>query len=124
MRLAVEQHAMTRATRYLEEQGFTDVEDVSRSSSWDLTCRLQDVEVHIEVKGTTTDGSHVNLTRNEVRHARDAGIRAGLFVLSHIELRRDAGQVHATGGSTHFRYPWVPTDTDLSALTYQYRVEK
>ena len=86
---AVELRAMEEAERYLLEAGW-EVTDVSgqRGLGYDLHCtRGDNEELHVEVKGTTTDGSEVTLTRNEVAHARERC--TALFVVSRIQVSYD-----------------------------------
>ena len=54
VRVAVEAHAMNRATGYYAKNW--DVEDVHGEESFDLRCTRPGVELHVEVKGTTTGG--------------------------------------------------------------------
>ncbi len=69
-RQAIEQHAMQEAINHYEEQGWS-VTDISATCSYDLFCkRNKGEELHVEVKGTTSDGQQILLTANEVEHAR------------------------------------------------------
>ena len=117
---AVELRAMEEAERCYREQGWK-VEDVSAAESYDLRCTRDGDELHVEVKGVTSDGSEVNLTRNEVEHARER--RTALFVLSHVEVSyADGGEPVASGGNARVLCPWRVDDGDLTALAYSYRV--
>ena len=65
------------------------MEDVSSHKSFDLLGRNPDgVEVHIEVKGTTSAGRTVSLTKGEADHARRFP-EVDLFVVHDIELTHD-----------------------------------
>ena len=123
---AVELRAMEEAERYLLEAGWT-VTDVSgkRGLGYDLHCTRGDEKaLHVEVKGTTTDGSEVTLTRNEVTHAREWRCDA-LFVLCHIDVRaRDGESPVASGGTPRILCPWGINDDDLTPLVYSYRLPK
>ena len=77
VKVAVEAHAMNAATDFYREDW--DVEDVHGTESYDLICRRHGEVKHVEVKGTTTDGTEVILTPNEVRHAREHRIRPCSF---------------------------------------------
>ena len=81
-KVAVEATAMNMATEFYSKAW--DVEDVHGTESYDLICRRGDEVKHVEVKGTTTDGSEVILTPNEVRHAQENPSTA-LFVVSNID---------------------------------------
>jgi Protein NO VEIN, C-terminal len=102
--VAVEALAMNRATEFYSKAW--DVEDVHGTESYDLICRRGDEIKHVEVKGTTTDGTEVILTPNEMRHAREFS-RTALFIVSDITVgRAEDGTVTATGGKHHRYDPW------------------
>ena len=116
---AVELRAMEVAARCYREKGWK-VEDVSATESYDLRCTRDGDELHVEVKGVTSDGSDVNLTRNEVEHARER--RTALFVLSHVEVSYTGDGPEASGGDARILCPWRVDDGDLTALAYSYRL--
>jgi Domain of unknown function (DUF3883) len=120
VKVAVEAYAMNAATEfYLEDW---DVEDVHGTESYDLICRHHGETKHVEVKGTTTDGSEVILTPNEVRHAREYPCTA-LFILSNITIERaDDGTVTAAGGDRNLFDPWPIDDGTLLPLGFRYQV--
>src|SRR5205823_943668 len=84
-RAAVEKHAMDLAIAYFSARWPT-VRDVSARCSFDLLCSAAERELRVEVKGTTSLGEHVVLTRREVEEALQPGY--ALFVVSEISLRR------------------------------------
>lgn len=111
---AVEAHAMNAATEFYS-QAWT-VEDVHGRESYDLRCRRGGQELRVEVKGTTTDGTEVILTPNEVGHARSYPHTA-LFILSNISLEKaHDGTVQATGGNRHVFDPWHIDDGTLTPI--------
>lgn len=70
-RKAVEQHAVATASVFYAAKGW-DVIDVSAACSYDLLCRRRSGEaLHVEVKGTVSDGARVMVTAGEVRHSRE-----------------------------------------------------
>lgn len=77
--VAIETLAVRRATDLFESEGWT-TEDVGSSASYDLRCRMGDRRLHVEVKGTTSRGEKIVLTRNEVAHARGTDATVALFV--------------------------------------------
>jgi hypothetical protein len=86
MRRAIEQYAMQKAKAFYEERGWK-VLDVSTTHSYDLLCKADDgEELHVEVKGTTSDGTQILLTANEVRHARDHYPKVALFILGKVQF--------------------------------------
>ena len=120
VKVAVEAHAMNAATEFYGKAW--KVEDVHGTESYDLICRRDSEVKHVEVKGTTTDGAEVILTRNEVRHAREYPCVA-LFVLSNITVERaEDGTVTATGGTRRIYAPWRLDDGILTPLGFRYQV--
>src|SRR5437879_6402374 len=64
-RRAIEQYAMEHAKAFYEEQRWSVV-NVSVTHSYDLLCTsATGKELHVEVKGTTSDGTQILLTANE-----------------------------------------------------------
>jgi Domain of unknown function (DUF3883) len=119
-KVAVEAHAMNMATEFCSKAW--DVEDVHGTESYDLICRDGDQVKHVEVKGTTTGGSEVILTPNEIRHAQEHPCIA-LYVISNIELERAGdGTVTATGGKQHCYDPWQLDEGTLIPLGFRYQV--
>jgi hypothetical protein len=118
---AVEAFAMNTATKFYREAGW-QVEDVHGSESYDLICSKDETSTHVEVKGTTGDGTEVILTYNEVKHAMGYSPVA-LFIVSKIVVRRDeTGAVIAAGGETRQYDPWIISDGTLKAIGYKYQV--
>ncbi len=120
---AVEQRAMEEAMRHYESNGWDVVDVSSQRVGYDIRCTRGNHELHIEVKGVSSDGSEVNLTRNEVEHARECSDSV-LFVLSNIEVSyADDGSPVATDGQARILHPWrVDDDGELTARTYSYRL--
>jgi hypothetical protein len=114
-RRVIELRAMEAATEHLTSAGW-EVEDVSATRSYDLhACRGAD-ELHVEVKGTTGDGTAVLLTPNEVALARDKHPATALVVVSDVALTEaDDGSPQAEGGSLAMIEPWDP---DLAGDLY------
>lgn len=115
-RRAVERHAVDIASQHLEARGY-DVEDVGDHASFDLLCHREGERLDVEVKGTTTAGEAVILTRNEVEHARTA--TTSLIVVDSIVLHEDGS---TSGGTLRRIDEWVPEDDDLTATVYRYSV--
>ncbi|HET6312781.1 MAG TPA: DUF3883 domain-containing protein [Chloroflexia bacterium] len=124
-RRAIELHAMNFAIEYYIARGW-HVEDVSATMSYDLRCTqptLDDTdELHVEVKGTTSRGSGVLLTPNEVIHARTYS-NVALCIVSEIIVTRNADQLPiATGGTMRIIYPWDINVGQLTAVGYEYTI--
>jgi hypothetical protein len=119
-RKAVELHAMQIARTHLESEGWT-VEDTSSTKPYDFHCTRGDVELFVEVKGTTSLGTSVLLTRNEVEHHKSVHPQNALAVVARIDLS-GPGKNMASGGQLHFVSPWRIIDEDLKVLAYTYSV--
>lgn len=119
VRRAIEQYAMREATAYYEGQGWT-VTDVSSMYPYDLLCKSDSGKIlHVEVKGTTSDGSQIILTPNEVEHARNYYPRVALFVLAHIQVDQ-ASMDCPRGGEKHVLDPWNVDEGTQSPLAFKY----
>lgn len=106
-RRLVELHAQNLVEQHLSLAGY-EVEDVSKDHPYDLRCRRDGEELHVEVKGTTGSGDEVFLTANEVKHARQYRPQMMLAIVSRIRLRRmtanDLPEVE--GGDLAVWHPW------------------
>ncbi|MEO3776140.1 DUF3883 domain-containing protein [Micromonospora sp. B11E3] len=70
LKVALEQHAVrTVMDHYRVVEGY-EVEDVGNRESYDVRARRGTEELHIEVKGSSGLADKVELTSNEVTHAR------------------------------------------------------
>lgn len=118
-RLAVEQYAVEKASAYYSGKGYTCK---TLGKPFDLLCTRGNQVLHVEVKGTTTAGAVVCLTRNEVNDARDQSWDSELFVVTHVEFRHDGLRWIAFGGRPRVVERWSPADEDLVATEYAYRV--
>jgi hypothetical protein len=108
---------MAVANEYFRREGFR-VKDVSAWCSYDLLCMKEALEVHVEVKGSTTDGNSIVLTNNEVKHACDPHNACVLFVLHSIVLSKGK----ASGGKQLILNPWQPENLRLTPISYTYRL--
>jgi hypothetical protein len=119
-RRGIEQHAMAIVMEHYTRAAW-HVEDVSGTQSYDFLCTHAGAELRVEVKGTTTDGSQVLLTRNEVEHARQHHPHTSLCVVANIRVGADSdGVVHISGGDLRIIQPWHVDDGVLTPLDYAY----
>jgi hypothetical protein len=118
-RHALEERAVDVAIQHYEDEGW-DVRDVGSRASFDLECRKDGRVLHVEVKGTTSLGSKILLTRNEVRHARGSLAEKALFILADIELRRDEDGISVTGGREIRIEPWDISHGSLEPVGFEY----
>ena len=115
-RKAVEEYAMRLALEHLERE-WNSVTDVSANSSYDLLCRHGSEELRVEVKGTTTAGQQVVLTRKEVDEAQRPGY--ALFIVSEVALDRSGPRAPvASGGTARLFSPWTPIREALQPISY------
>lgn len=122
VRRAVELHAMELTRAWLEQDGWT-VEDRSASESYDFLATRTGATLFVEVKGTTGDGSLIQLTRLEVEFALKHQAAMALAVVSGIQLARIDGKVEASGGVLAVRKPWSPALGSLRPISYTCRLE-
>jgi hypothetical protein len=118
-RKAVELRAVEVAIAHFRAEGWLNVTDVGSVASYDLTM-VRDGQLHIvEVKGTTSIGTSILLTHNEVQVQRAYFPNNCLFMVSEIVLSR--GDIpFASGGKVLIDQPWDILEEHISPLTYRY----
>lgn len=120
-RRAVEQHAMQKAETYYREQGWDVDTSVATTECFDMRCIRGTAELHVEVKGTTSLGEQIVLTRNEVAHAREQYPAIALAIVKNIEI--EPGEpVTVRGGDLVIIEPWRIDDGTLACLAFSYDV--
>lgn len=73
------------------------------------------------VKGTTSDGTQILLTRNEVAHAKRHYPRVALFILANVQIETsDSAVYEASGGQVSIHEPWCIEESALVPLAYAY----
>jgi hypothetical protein len=117
-RKALEEYAMAAAKKHFRDKGFK-VTNVSLKRSYDLLCTKGNREIHVEVKGTTTDGEKIVLTNNEVKHARATNNTCALFVVHSIHVE----ETMASGGQQYIIDPWQLQNERLTPVSYTYRTK-
>lgn len=118
-RTVIEKAAVGRAIAHYTAAGFSVAE---RGKPYDLHCVKGELVVHVEVKGTTGDGTRVFLTKNEVLDARDPAWRSDLFIVKGIRLTSSGNKWVAEGGVIDLIESWTPHDDHLEALQFAYKV--
>ena len=119
--MAIERRAVDLAIVFLKEQGYVDVDDVGDKKSHDLEARRDDELMLVEVKGTTTVGAEVVLTKNEVDVYSKAHPATMIAIVSGIVLHRGK-EPSATGGYLRSMHPWEIALGALTPISYRYRV--
>jgi hypothetical protein len=117
---AIERYAMQAAEKYLTELGY-EVNNESKRNPYDLIAKHGTTRLYVEVKGTTTSGEQIILTRNEVDHARDNPSEMVLFVLHSIIVSKGLdGELEATGGVATVIRPWRIDAGTLQPISFTY----
>lgn len=119
-RRAIERHSVHMAAVFFEGLGWS-VKDVGDRESFDLLLTRGEERLHAEVKGTTSAGHEVILTRAEVEKQRRYYPANALVVVHSIALDRTAEEPVASGGVLHCTSPWEIADEDLTVISYAYR---
>ena len=117
-RAAVELRAMQVVREHLGQLGW-EVSDTSKSKPYDFVCTRETERLYVEVKGTTSAGEAVVLTRNEVEHHRRVYPSNALAVVHGIRLS-GADRTVASGGEIDFVSPWEIEDHRLRTISYTY----
>jgi len=118
-KVAIELRAVAVATEHFENLGFS-VSDVGATESFDLVATRDEVTLSVEVKGTTSLGQEVILTRNEVLHHQQVYPDNALAVVHSIVLDRTVEPPVASGGVLVVRQPWSIDEVDLTPVSYRY----
>ncbi|MCM3487090.1 MrcB family domain-containing protein [Kocuria rosea] len=117
---AVERRAVEVATAHYEAQGWK-VQDVGDRESYDLRCKREGQRLFVEVKGTTSLGDSVLLTKNEVELHRSEYPRNALAVVHSVILDPRGENPVAHGGELEVTSPWHLADADLTPIAFTYR---
>ena len=106
--------------QHYRDQGATKIVELGKP--YDLRVTLAGVERHVEVKGSSQLLATVELTRNEVSHAKTY-TPMDLVVVDDIRWSRNAaGEVATTGGALRIWSNWTPVQEDLSPTKYAYNL--
>jgi hypothetical protein len=117
-RKLIESHAMGLALQHYSSL-WPEVKDVSATESFDVRCRDGDRELRVEVKGTTSLGESVLLTRNEVRHAEANVHQMALFVVAGIS---SGASGTCSGGIISVIEPWDIRRDELVPIAFECRL--
>lgn len=118
VRRAIERHAVEWTMAHFEARGY-DVLDVGATESYDVLALRDGEEVHVEVKGSSSDAFAVELTDNEVAHRIDNVLRA-LVVVDHIDWFEADGAVLTKGGRPRVWFRWEISADALVSTRYRY----
>jgi hypothetical protein len=119
-RKAIEDHSMAVAEHHLKTLGWSTITDTSAGNPYDFHCTNNaGDELYVEVKGTTSNGDKLILTRGEVELHRKQFPNNALIVVYQIQLD-DEPELAATGGQVRFISPWEIDDEQLEVIDYHY----
>jgi Domain of unknown function (DUF3883) len=116
-RKAVEEYSVSLVEDHLSSLGFS-VSNVGTTKPWDITAirAKLELELHVEVKGSTTARSAIDITEGEVRHAEDHQ-RTLLVVIDQIDMNDD---LKCSGGRWRYWTDWVPVRDELIPTAYRH----
>ncbi|MER5677142.1 DUF3883 domain-containing protein [Streptomyces sp. NPDC002238] len=114
---AIEKRSVLLASEHCKAQGWT-VKDVGATKAYDLELKRGDEKLHVEVKGPTSNGTQVILTRAEVEWQRKFAPDNALVVVHSITLDRTVEPATATGGVLHCTSTWTIEDESLTVISY------
>lgn len=117
----IEERAVRVARDHFEQDLGYATEDVGATASYDVHATKGHKVVKVEVKGTTTDGAAVVLTRNEVNLHLAEHPNNALAVVRGIILDRSGDEPAATGGDLALVMPWKIDITDLTPIAFDYQ---
>lgn len=113
---AIEDHAMRLAEEYFRHAGY---EVTTKGKPYDLRCRKGMRLKYVEVKGTTTKGESIRLTKNEVGFARGNRKRMALYVRHSVRVKGRKNPT-AFGGKARRLDPWDIYEGKLQATEFEY----
>lgn len=117
---AIEERAVRVTRDHFENALGYSTLDVGAKESYDVRATKDSHVIKVEVKGTTTNGASVVLTRNEVKlHLKDHPSNA-LAVVRGIVLDHSGDEPAAVGGELVLTMPWRIDSTGLSPIAYDY----
>lgn len=120
-RTAIELHSVALASAHLTKEGYT-VKDVGAVASYDLDAVRPGEHLYVEVKGTTSPGEEIILTRREVELIDAEHPHTMLIVVSGIHLDRSHTPPSASGGTIRVTHPWQIQHRHLTPVSYRYRI--
>ena len=116
-RTEIEQYSMKKVRKELLKR-YETVKDVSKEQSYDYLCISADNKQHkIEVKGTTTPGDSVLVSRLEFELANAESV--DLYVLSEIDVIENDDETNLKGGRLTVYKNWSRCALDNKATGYK-----
>jgi len=116
---AIEHRAVQVVRDELESQGFA-TEDVGATRPYDIHAVRGGDVIKVEVKGTTTDGTQIYLTANEVDLHLAEHPNNALAIVRRILLETVDDKPVATGGDLELTMGWELDPEQLKPVAYTY----
>ena len=120
-RKIIEMHAVTLAKEHFKMMGYSKIEDVGNFESFDLKVQNETETLYVEVKGTTTKGDSIVLTRNEVDLHLRVFPNNALFLVTQIQINQ-GDDLKVSGGVVKVLSPWKIIEDNLSVIAFNYRL--
>ena len=117
---AIEEQAVRVVRKHYKEVLGYETEDVGATKSYDVHATKGDSVIKVEVKGTTSDGSEIILTANEVALHLAEHPNTALAVVRRIVLDRSGDTPVATGGELELEPGWELDESRLKPIAYRY----
>jgi hypothetical protein len=117
---AIEEQAVRVVRKHYKEVLGYGTEDVGATKSYDVHATKGDSVIKVEVKGTTSDGSEIILTANEVALHLAEHPNTALAVVRRIVLDRSGVTPVGTGGELKLMSGWELDESRLKPIVYRY----
>lgn len=118
LRKALESHAVAEVISHLAGLGYRCT-DVGAVRPYDIVAVQADEELHVEVKGSSTDRLTIELTDGEVEHARTTQ-PTWLAVVDQISWSENGSSISCSGGRLRIWRDWAPDPDALVPLQWRY----
>jgi Domain of unknown function (DUF3883) len=120
-RRIIENYAVSKVMEHFKSLGY-NVKDVGNYESYDLHAAKDGETIKVEVKGTTSNGLDIVLTRNEVEIHQNAHPANALAIVRRIRLTRNQdADPTPSSGELVLQMPWAMDEDRLTAIAYRYR---
>ena len=116
---AIEQHAVRVARQHYEKSGWK-VKELGKP--YDLEIKRGGATLHVEVKGTTSNGASVVLTYNEVQHHMRRRPENAIVIVRGIDIDPGTSPPTASGGTLYERADWSIDQDRLQPISYKYTI--
>ena len=122
---AIELYAVKKAIKFYEKKGFTVEEMPRKNYPYDLEAKKGNIELHIEVKGSSVDEpASIDVSRKEVEHSRKNPTKSVLLIVHNIRATLTSKNKYKTsGGKIIEEKPWKIDNKQLLVRSYRYTLK-